>query len=332
MSRVVQFRPVERGAARLVIGIVGQSGSGKTYTALQLAWGMAGGDASKVGLLDTENGRGSLYDDILVGRDGRVHKFMIARMDAPFSPERYADAIEDAKAAGVEVLVIDSVTHEWEGIGGCKDISEKTSRDGRKYTDWAHAKREHNRFMLRMLAADMHIIMCIRARDKVKIEGTGSNQKFIDMGEMPVCEKNTIFDLTMGIHVSDAGRTRKVLKPGPSGMREALDHDRDYITARDGMEIRKWLDGSGATDELRMLEQARNTLRVACDRGLAALESTWKSLTPEARQAVGVEELEIYKASARAFDAESRRNSATAGDEAADLDTVLNGGHADDDE
>src|SRR5262245_53198485 len=86
---VIQIREAERAGARLVIGLAGISGSGKTYSALQLAYGLAGGNAKKVGLLDTENRRGSLYANALKNRAGDVQRFLIGDLFAPFSPERY---------------------------------------------------------------------------------------------------------------------------------------------------------------------------------------------------------------------------------------------------
>ena len=82
----IQIRPVQRTAAKLVIGLAGRSSSGKTYSALQLAYGLADGDVSKIGFLDTENGRGALYDSVL------GEKFMYAELEPPFSPARYRAA------------------------------------------------------------------------------------------------------------------------------------------------------------------------------------------------------------------------------------------------
>jgi len=67
-------REARREGAKVVIALAGTSGSGKTYTAIILAYGLAGYDASKVGFLDTENKRGSLYSDILP--DGKKFKIV----------------------------------------------------------------------------------------------------------------------------------------------------------------------------------------------------------------------------------------------------------------
>src|ERR1700761_1454166 len=97
MSQVVNIRKAKRAGARLVIGLSGISGSGKTKTALLLAYGLANGDGSKVGFLDTENRRGSLYADNdlysmvqqQLGLANPAEPFLIGDLDAPFSPQRY---------------------------------------------------------------------------------------------------------------------------------------------------------------------------------------------------------------------------------------------------
>ncbi|KAF2282434.1 hypothetical protein GH714_044119 [Hevea brasiliensis] len=149
----------ERSGSRVVIGISGQSGSGKTYSALKLARGMVS-SPEEIGFLDTENGRGRLYSNILDG------KFMHADMYAPFSPARYRQAIEEFQKAGVKVLVIDSGSHEWEGEGGCTDIADQPLLNGKKMADWKRAKSEHKKFMSALLQSNMHIIVCLRARHK----------------------------------------------------------------------------------------------------------------------------------------------------------------------
>jgi len=107
---ILNIKPAERSGSRVVIGISGQSGSGKTLTALKMARGMVD-KPEEIGFLDSENGRGRLYSGELDG------PFMHADLYAPFSPARYRQAIEEFQEAGVKVLVIDSGSHEWEGEG-----------------------------------------------------------------------------------------------------------------------------------------------------------------------------------------------------------------------
>lgn len=292
---MIQITEAHRTGARTVWGFAGQSGAGKTYSAIQFGYGLAGYDSSKLGVLDTENGRGALYSDTLTDDAGKIQRFKIARFDPPHSPARYIEAIDAFQRAGVEVLVIDSVSHEWEGIGGCHDIAESDRKR------WAAAKSAHRRFMAALLSCDMHIIACIRARPKVKITGRGRDQVFEELGVMPVAEKNFVFELTGGIMFSDAGRSRTVLKQPPADVRPHLCHAREYITAADGYAVRQWIEGADPVDP--EVESYRNRLRMITERGAAYVRDAWENKTPQRiRQALGEDFAASIMAAAEAYD------------------------------
>jgi len=290
---VLSIRKAVREGARLVIGIAGPSGSGKTYSALQLAYGMANGDAMKVGLLDTENRRGSLYADAIKNKEGVVQQFLIGDLYAPFSPKRYADAIREFQDAGVEVLVIDSLSHEWEGTGGCEEIASETTS---KMADWKKAKREHKRFMNALLTCDMHVICCIRAREKTSFKDPNKPQS---LGLQPICEKNTMFEMTASVMMMDQGRSQEVLKC-PIELQPILGRGNDYLTPRDGLMLRKWVDGAQQLDP--SIERARNSILSICDDGLAAVNSAWDAIPAKIKTALGKEFIEMARQSAQAFD------------------------------
>lgn len=102
----MKFQKAKRSEAYIKIGIRGSSGSGKTYGALLIAYGLVG-DWNKVCLIDTENGSGSLYEDL--------GEYNTIQLDS-FSPAQYNEAIELCIANGVEAIVIDSMSHEWDYI------------------------------------------------------------------------------------------------------------------------------------------------------------------------------------------------------------------------
>lgn len=292
---ILNIRPAVREGARLVIGIAGVSGSGKTFTALQLAWGMAKGDSSKVGLLDTENKRGSLYSDILVGKDGKVNQFMIGDLYAPFSPQRYSDAIKEFQQAGVEVLVIDSLSHEWEGEGGCEDIAD----DGGKVANWKKAKREHKRCMNTLLTCDMHIIVCLRAREKTSFKNPSKPES---LGIQPITEKNVLFELTASFLIHDQGLYREVIKC-PADLQPILDKPEGYLGAREGLVLRQWVDGGAKLDP--EIERARNTILSHTSEGLAKIEEIWGSLTAKIKKALGQQFIDMARSSAQEFDSQA---------------------------
>lgn len=300
---VLNIRQAEREGARLVVGISGISGSGKTYTALQLAYGLANYDASKVGFLDTENRRGSLYADALRDEAGNVQKFLIGDLIAPFSPQRYIDAIMEFQNAGVEVLVIDSVTHEWEGPGGCEDIANAGNP---RLPDWKKAKAEHKRFVTAMLQSNMHVIACIRAREKVKINKQDGRTVVEPLGVLPVCEKNFMFEMTASLMMWAEGKQQQVMKC-PAELRDILGRENGYISAADGKALRAWVDGANQLDPA--VEAARNILQSATGEGMAALEAAWKNTSIDIRKKLGADFLHNLKSAAQEFDAMRSRDS-----------------------
>lgn len=290
---VLEIKPVRRCGARVVIGVAGVSGSGKTYTALLLAYGIANGKADKIGFLDTENRRGSLYANIF------TEPFLIGDLVAPFSPARYVEAIEEFQARGVDVLVIDSVSHEWEGPGGCEEIAANTTG---KIADWKTAKREHKRFMNALLLSDMHIIACLRAREKTDFR---IPSKPVSLGIQPICEKNFMFEMTASMLMENEGQSQQVLKC-PAELRSLLGRGSDYITENDGYALRKWIDGADNDP----LEGVRNRLRLAASRGSESMKAAWLDLDKKQQHALASFK-DTLKAQAVAVDEE---NTARTGD------------------
>ena len=104
----MELKKASRKAAKIKLGIQGPSGSGKTYSALQLAYGLTG-DWSKIAVIDTENHSADLY--------AHLGEYQVLGLTKPYSPERYIQAIDTCEKAGIEVVIIDSTSAEWEGSG-----------------------------------------------------------------------------------------------------------------------------------------------------------------------------------------------------------------------
>lgn len=282
-----EIRTAERQGARLLIQLSGVSGSGKTYSALQLAYGLAGGDASKVVGIDTENRRMSLNADILPGGA----RFRVLEFFAPFSPDRYIAAIDAACKAGAEVIVIDSVTHEWESEGGCEWIANQT-----RFPDWKRAKAEHKRFMTHMLQSPAHIIACTRAREKVDFSDPKNPRP---LGIQPIQEKNFSFEATVSLMMHDQGSRQDVLKC-PSELQAILGRGQGYITAEDGQALREWVDGGQQVDA--KVEHARGMLQNVAEQGVDALRAAWDATPKTVQKKLGRAFIEAAKASAEAYD------------------------------
>jgi len=255
---ILRIRPAKRCGAPVIIGISGQSGTGKTLTALYIARGMVD-RAEQIGFLDTENQRGSYYSDELDG------PFMIADLFAPFSPDRYAHAIKEFQDAGVKVLVIDSVTHEWEGTGGCMEIADNLGQ----IVGWNVAKMQHKRYMNVLLQSSMHIICCIRARQKMDFKNPN---KPVDLGIQPVCEKNFIFEMTASITMWNEGKNQSAIKI-PKGLRNAFGDGNSYLGIQTGKEIISWVN-TGDNSESH-LSKYRSEMQMKTSEGIEALKEAW---------------------------------------------------------
>lgn len=159
-----EIRKASRRQTRLRILLSGHSGSGKTYSSLLMAKGLCGDDLSKVVLIDTESGRGDLYS--------HLGEYNVLRLMAPFTPERYVEAINAAVSFGAEVIIIDSVSHEWEGEGGCLEIKDIESRKPNvsSYTAWANITPRHMKFVNCLIACPAHIISTARTKTAYEME------------------------------------------------------------------------------------------------------------------------------------------------------------------
>lgn len=283
-----KIEDARREGAKIVLGIAGTSGSGKTYSALLLAYGLAGKDSQAVGFLDTENKRGSLYANILPG------KFKIANFEPPFSPERYIAGIQAFEKTGCKVLVIDSLSHEWEGTGGCEEIATG-GEPPPKIPRWNKAKLEHKRMMNALLQSSMDIICCIRAREKVDMKNPKEPKS---LGIQPICEKNVMFEMTASVLMENSGKTQQVLKC-PEELLPIMGRGRDYLTIDDGVRLREWIDGASPVN--RDLEHHRAEMKAMCEYGIEALANAWKRL-PQPIQHALKDEKEAFKASAAGYD------------------------------
>lgn len=206
------FKPATRENVSLLIGLAGGTGAGKTFTALRLASGIAGG--KPFALIDTENRRSLHYAD--------KFKFDVAELRAPFSPAAYAEAIMAADKAGYPVIVVDSMSHEWSGDGGVLDMQESElnrmagddwkKREACKMAAWIKPKMQHKQMVSRLLQVRAHVILCFRAEEKIEMVRDDKGKMQITAkqsltgldGWIPVCEKNLPFELTVSFLLTAA--------------------------------------------------------------------------------------------------------------------------------
>jgi hypothetical protein len=157
------IQKASRKRARIRLAIQGPSGSGKTYGSLLVAYGLCS-DFSKVCVIDTENSSAELY--------AHLGDYNTIQLAAPFPPEKFIDAIHTCEEAGMEVIIIDSASHEWDGMGGILDIHSNIP--GNSFTAWAKVTPRHNAFVQCILNCNCHVITTVRSKqDYVLSEKNG---------------------------------------------------------------------------------------------------------------------------------------------------------------
>jgi len=147
----MQLRQSERKRAKIKMALQGASGTGKTYSSLLIAQGLANSDLSKVAIIDTENGSADLY--------AHLGNYNVLTMSPPFTPENYIKAIEVCENAGIEVIIIDSISHEWDEL---LDFHSKLAENS--FTNWAKVTPRQKAFVDKILQANAHVIATMRTK------------------------------------------------------------------------------------------------------------------------------------------------------------------------
>lgn len=201
----MQLRKATRKKAKIRLGMSGPSGFGKTYSALLIAFGLIG-EWSKIAVIDTENGSADLYSDL--------GEYNVMPLTAPFSPERYIEAIKACVSAGMECIIIDSITHEWDGKGGCLEIVEQL---GGKYQDWAKVTPRHQTFIEAIVTSPVHMITTVRRKQEYEMVKDGNKVKIEKGGLKEITREGFEYELTINLefindkHYCKAGKDRTKL-------------------------------------------------------------------------------------------------------------------------
>lgn len=222
------FKKAERKKARLRLALSGTSGSGKTYGALQIAKGLGG----KIAVLDTERGSASLYSDTV--------DFDVVELGPPYEPERFIEVMDAAAKAGYDVLIIDSITHEWKGAGGMLEIVDNIARAkfrGNSYAAWNEGDKRHRRFVDAMLHSPLHVIVTMRSK-AVYVEGERNGKKTIEkQGAAPEQRDGIEYEFTAVLDLTVDGNLAVKSKD-----RTRLFNDPFRITEETGRKLRDWLE------------------------------------------------------------------------------------------
>lgn len=316
---IIQIAPAKREGMKLLISLYGLSETGKTMSALRLACGIEP-DPAKRGLLDTEGGeRGRAYVDAIPGG------YMYGSLTAPFTPERYMEALKDFVAAGVTTLVVDSVSHAWFAAGGVLEMVEMANEKN-DLAKWAKPKRRLGKLTGQWLGCGLHLILCARGKQPLVEEYVDGRKKLVAGAVVPVQEKSLRFDMTImalmlgdgkfSIDRADGGKCPGALRP--------IFNAGAVMDENMGRQLIEWIggqDGLSAEQRATLMEA-----EAAAAEGTAAFRVFWGEQSGSAREFLR-SSVDNLKSIASAADAEALRAAQAGDDEVSrgDLDAPFTG-------
>lgn len=187
----MQLQKASRKKAKIRLGLSAVAGGGKTKSALLIAFGLCE-DWTKVAVVDTEHMSAELYSDL--------GEYNVIPLKPPYSPERYIQAIKTCEDAGMEVIIVDSITHEWDGKGGILNIAD--SMTGNSFTNWAKLTPRHQAFIDSMLESKCHIITTVRRKQDYEMGKDSSGKATVTkMGLKEITREGFEYELTVNLEL-----------------------------------------------------------------------------------------------------------------------------------
>lgn len=255
---MIQLKKATRKQVKLRLNISAPSGAGKTYSALRMAKGLCG-DWSKVAVIDTENGSASLYSDL--------GEFNVIDLTPPFKPEKYIEAINMCVDAGMEVIIIDSSTHEWACLIEENELLAQSYFKGNTWSAWSKTTPRHDKFINAVLHCPLHVITCTRS----KMETIQEGGKVKKIGMKDVQREGWEYELTISLNID-----RDTHLAVPSKDRTNLFEGKNpfLITEETGEQILSWCN-SGESE----IKVATNEMEIVANIDeLKIIWSKYKSL------------------------------------------------------
>lgn len=326
---MIRFIPVTQihDPLTLSIGLSGGSGTGKTYTALLMARGIAetmtGKPGAPIGYVDTENRRALHYKAAFPEMMHFDFKAVDDKGDlVGFGPERWIEVIDAAEAAEMPVLILDSFSHAWEGVGGVLDLHATTLErltggndalaDKRSQLAWAEVKPRYRRLIDRIVRAKTNIIICTRAKPVMQ-SGFGNNAKNArktktrreDVPWDPASDADLMFEMTTMVILDPSAPGCPVHQIKVADQFKTLLDKRSPMGVDTGRAMAEWAKGQGdAQKQKEMLDAARAVAR----QGKDAFAKWWNSAEGKEARPVARTILEELQNLAAQADRDATRN------------------------
>jgi len=315
MNAPFTFAPAVRSQVSLLIALAGASGSGKTFSALRLAKGLS--PDCKIAFIDTEARRGLHYAD--------QFSFMHTDMRPPFRPSRFIDAIRAAESVGAEVVIIDSFSHEYDGIGGILEWADELAEKGIKSPgNFKEPKLAHRKLMNELLQCRASLIFCLRADEKIEIIREDGKTKVRPLGWVPICEKRFMYEMTASFTLTPdrPGIPHFDLPHKLQSQHRGMFSDKEPISEDAGRALAAWAAGASTSGDAKAaapnsdspgkgdqngaaatnIMSPEQMLTEAAERGTEILLTAWNTLGAADKRALKSKLDETFKPRAAAVD------------------------------
>ncbi len=270
MFEIVQAK---RESGPVTISIAGKSGSGKTYSALLVARGLVG-DTGKIVVIDTEGKRSLIYAE-----DTEIGGFLHLHLAPPHSSDRMREAVTAAVDYGADCIIIDSASHEHDGVGGMLDFANQEEiRIGKKgFSQWIKPKMAHKKYVATALSAPCHVIFCLRQHEVTVVDAKKQGGRVGDKTISTVCDSQLVFEMTLAVVLETGTHQANYVKvPKPL---EAAIQNHAVLTVEHG----RLLAGESAKGETaetpdRSIQELELEAETEAKKGIEALISWCKKL------------------------------------------------------
>lgn len=197
----MELKKAKRKSVKLRMSLAAPSGFGKTIGALSIAYGITK-DWEKIAVIDTENESASLYSDHTIKKSGfHIGEFLTLPLQPPFTPEKYSQAIKVCEDAGIEVIIIDSITHVWSGQGG---LLEDNNKLGGSFQSWAKTTPRYQKWLDSILQSKCHVITTNRQKQGYEVTKENNKTKVEKVGLESEIRSGYDYEMTIALDIINA--------------------------------------------------------------------------------------------------------------------------------